>query len=240
MIDLHTHIIPELDDGAKSMEDALDMAATAVRSGVQIVTATSHGDFSACDPQVLIRKYRRGLSMLREEIKHAGLPLRVASGMELLVNKDLLRYAQKHPLPSLNGSGYLLVEFYFDIRYGDAVHMLKLLRNMGYRLVLAHPERYDFVKQDVERVWELTGSGIILQINKGSILREFGVASFYAAEWILSHGLADVTASDAHDPILRTTDLTEAADVLEINYGTEAAELLLKKRPAEILRGREL
>ena len=144
MIDLHAHIIPGFDDGAQTIEDALDMARTAVGSGVRIMTATSHADFSSLDPQIMIQEYRRGLSALRSAIGRACLPLRIASGMELLVNESLLHYAENHPLPSLNGSGYLLVEFYFDIGYGEALRRLEVLRKMGYRLVLAHPERYDF------------------------------------------------------------------------------------------------
>ena len=157
--------------------------------------------------------------------------------MELVVNESLLHYAEKHPLPSLNGSGYLLVEFYFDIRYREAVRRLEVLRKMGYRLVLAHPERYDFTKQNVSRAAELADSGIILQINKGSLLHEFGERAHRAAVWILSHGLAGVVASDAHDPVLRTPDLAEVADILAMEFGAEAAEVLLKKRPAEILKG---
>ena len=237
MIDLHAHIIPGFDDGAQTIEDALDMARTAISSGVRIMTATSHGDFSSCDPQTMIQKYRKGLAVLRSAIERAGLPLRVASGMELLVNENLLHYAEQHPLPSLNGSGYLLVEFYFDIRYTEAVRRLEVLRKMGYRLVLAHPERYDFTKRDVGRAAELADSGIILQINKGSLLHEFGERSYHAAEWILSRGLAGVVASDAHDPILRTPELAEVADMLAMDYGAEAAEVLLKKRPSEILKG---
>ena len=130
MIDLHAHIIPGFDDGAQTIEDALDMARTAVGSGVRIMTATSHADFSSLDPQIMIQEYRRGLSALRSAIGRARLPLRIASGMELLVNESLLHYAENHPLPSLNGSGYLLVEFYFDIGYGEALRRLEVLRKM--------------------------------------------------------------------------------------------------------------
>lgn len=237
MIDLHAHIIPGVDDGAHTMEDALDMVRTAVRSGVKIMTATSHCDFASGDPQKIIQRYRRGLQSLREEIRSAQIPLRVASGMELLVNESLLHYAESHPLPSLNGSGYLLVEFYFDIRYSEAVYVLDELRKMGYRLVLAHPERYDFVKRDIGRAADLADTGVILQINKGSLMHEFGERSFHAAEWLLSHGFAGVVASDAHDPILRTPDMIEIEDMLGMEYGVDAAELLLKVRPAEILKG---
>lgn len=238
MIDLHAHIIPGLDDGAKSVEDALDMAVASARSGVQIVAATSHGDFSSGNPDMLIRNYRRGLAMLREEIRRAEIPLHIVSGMELLVNDSLLHYAENHPLPSLNGSGYLLVEFYFDMWYQEAVQMLDVLRDMGYRLVLAHPERYDFTKQDINRAAELADNGVILQLNKGSLLHEFGERSYFVARQLLTYGLAGAVASDAHDPVLRTPDLTEVADILEIEYGMDATDLLLQKWPEEILQGR--
>ena len=101
--------------------------------------------------------------------------------MELLVNDRLLRYAEEHPLPSLNGSGCLLAEFYFDVRYSYAERMLSALQEKGYRIVLAHPERYAFIRQDPERARELADNGVILQLNKGSFFREFGERSYHAA-----------------------------------------------------------
>ena len=158
MIDLHAHIIPGIDDGAQSSADALEMAETAADCGVRILTATAHMNLDACDPEAHLAKYREGLSALRAGIAKAGIRLRVASGMELLVNDRLLRYAEEHPLPSLNGSGCLLAEFYFDVRYSYAVRMISALHEMGYRIVLAHPERYAFIRQDrsVPGSWRIT------------------------------------------------------------------------------------
>ena len=79
---------------------------------------------------------------------------------------------------------------------------------------------------------------MILQLNKGSFFREFGERSYHAARWILSRGLAGVIASDAHDPVMRTTDLAEMKELLETEYGPDTAELLLVKRPGAILRGK--
>ena len=238
MIDLHAHIIPGIDDGAQSPADALEMAESAADCGVRILTATAHMNLDACDQEVHLAKYREGLSALRAGIAKAGIRLRVASGMELLVNDRLLRYAEEHPLPSLNGSGCLLAEFYFDVRYSYAVRMISALHEMGYRIVLAHPERYAFIRQDPERARELADNGVILQLNKGSFFREFGERSYHAARWILSRGLAGVIASDAHDPVMRTTDLAEMKELLETEYGPDTAELLLVKRPGAILRGK--
>ena len=237
MIDLHAHIIPGLDDGARTMEDALEMAETAASCGVRILTATAHMDPASCDPEEYAARYREGLAALREETARAEIPLRIASGMELLVSEDLLRFAENRPLPSLNGSGYLLAEFYFDVRFSDAVRMLDALQALGYRIVLAHPERYAFIRRDPARAEALARKGVILQLNKGSFFREFGEGAFLAAKWILARGLAGVIASDAHDPVMRTPDLAEMRELLEVEYGTEAARALLVKRPGDILRG---
>ena len=237
MVDLHIHILPGMDDGAETMEDALEMARSSVESGVDTVAASSHGNFDGYEPEELFEQYEEKFQAFRAKLSEEKIPLQVCRGMEWLVDDRLLDYIRKRRLPTINGGGYLLVEFYFDIRYTEAVRRLEVLRKMGYRLVLAHPERYDFTKRDVGRAAELADSGIKVQINKGSLLHEFGERSYHAAEWILSRGLAGVVASDAHDPILRTPELAEVADMLAMDYGAEAAEVLLKKRPSEILKG---
>ena len=82
--------------------------------------------------------------------------------------------------------------------------------------------------------------GVILQVNKGSILGELGRRAARTADWLLSRGMAGLVASDAHDPVLRTPDLEETARVLDIYYGSSASRILLERNPARILEGREL
>ena len=101
--------------------------------------------------------------------------------------------------------------------------------------------RTEYTKEQGETIGlarELADNGVILQLNKGSFFREFGERSYHAARWILSRGLAGVIASDAHDPVMRTTDLAEMKELLETEYGPDTAELLLVKRPGAILRGK--
>ena len=115
MIDLHSHIVPGFDDGARSMEDALEMARMAADSGVTILAATSHGDFSQGDPGACLRDYRKRLAMLRREVRLAGIRLKLAGGMEILLTGETLRYAERHRLPGLRGGNWILAEFVFDI-----------------------------------------------------------------------------------------------------------------------------
>ena len=235
MIDLHCHIIPGIDDGAGTIEDSLEMARIAVENGTRIVAATSHGDFARVEPGEYVRYYVKKLVSLRKVLKKEGIPLKVAGGMELLVNEELLRYAQEHPLPAINGGRYILVEFRFDVSADLAEKSLDRLRGLGWKLVLAHPERYDFIRRDPSRVRALYRAGTVLQINKGSLSGAFGRLASRAADQMLREGIAGVVASDAHDPVLRTIDLEDTAAILDLYYGSDASRILLKRNPYRIL-----
>lgn len=234
-IDLHMHILPGVDDGAETMEDAVEMAEISVRSGIGTVAATPHGDFSRRDAIEYIRLCSAKLDALRSELARRKIPLKVVGGMELLVNEALIKWARENRLPGINGSRWLLVEFYFDISLSRALRMADELAALGYRLILAHPERYGLARRSPEDLRAFYDRNIILQVNKGSILQEFGRKAFRAADWMLSAGIAGAVASDAHDPVLRTPDMEDAADVLEMYYGRDAAEVLMERNPGRIV-----
>ena len=101
--------------------------------------------------------------------------------------------------------------------------------------MLAHPERYDCVKRDSAILYALYDKGIILQVNKGSLAGNFGQRAYRRADLMLREGIAGIVASDAHDPVLRTPELDETADLLNLYYGHDAAEILLKRNPGRVL-----
>lgn len=236
MIDLHIHILPGLDDGAETMEDALEMARISVESGVDAVVASSHGNFSGYEPEELFEQYEEKFRAFREKLSEEMIPLNVYRGMEWLADDSLLAYIRERRLPTINGSGYLLVEFYFDSSRRYVTSALEKLSEAGYRLILAHPERYDFARRYPESLIELYRKEIVLQVNKGSLLGEFGRRAFRAADYMLAKGLAGAVASDAHDPVLRSPDLDETARILDLHYGSDASEILLEETPLYILK----
>ena len=236
MIDLHIHILPGLDDGAETMEDALEMARISAESGVDTVVASSHGNFDGYEPEELYERYERKFQTFQERLSEEKIPLKVCRGMEWLVNDRLLRYIRERKLPTINGGGYLLVEFWFDSSRRYVMSALEKLSEAGYKLVLAHPERYDFVRRSPEILIELYRQEIILQVNKGSLRGEFGRGAFRAADYMLAKGLAGAVASDAHDPVLRSPELEETARILDLHYGGDASEILLEETPLYILK----
>ena len=240
MIDLHMHILPGLDDGAQSMEEAVEMAQIAAECGTEVCAATSHGRFDRQEAGEYIFRYRKALKQLKAELKRRGIGLDVRSGMELLADESLLRYAESHPLPGYGGGRFLLTEFYFDISLRQALETLDALMRKGYHIVLAHPERYDFIKRQPENAYTLYREGVILQVNAGSIAGKFGRGAFRAADHILGEGLAGLVASDAHDAFTRTPDLEETERILDLYYGIDASEILLEENPRRILEGRKI
>lgn len=235
MVDLHIHILPGMDDGAETMEDALEMARSSVESGVDTVAASSHGNFDGYEPEELFEQYEEKFQAFRAKLSEEKIPLQVCRGMEWLVDDRLLDYIRKRRLPTINGGGYLLVEFYFDSSRRYVMSALDKLSEAGYRLILAHPERYDFARKSPESLIDLYRQEIILQVNKGSLLGEFGRRAFRAADYMLAKGLAGIVASDAHDPVLRSPDLEETARILDLHYGSDASEILLEETPLHIL-----
>lgn len=127
------------------------------------------------------------------------------------------------------------MEFWFDASSRRIREGLEELARMGWKLVLAHPERYDALWRHPELLAELDRRGVVLQVNQGSLLGDFGRRVRALAEFMLRKEIAGALASDAHDPILRSPDLDEISRLLELRYGPGAAAYLLRDNPWRIL-----
>ena len=241
MIDLHCHILPGVDDGAETMEDALAMARMAAESGVTHLIATPHcnlpytRDKNYVTPELLSR-----FVQLRTAIQEAGIPLKLYPGCEVLCTPEVPELIRQNKLLPLGNSNYLLVEFFFDEDLYYIDDMLSAIAVAGMRPVIAHPERYDAVQNNPQIVERWFHRGYIIQLNKGSILGRLGRRAKQTADWVLRRGLAHVVASDAHSPVARTTQMTELQDYLNYHCAPEYAHILLQENPHRILNGRPI
>ena len=135
---------------------------------------------------------------------------------------------------------YFLTEFSFDEDPAFCHDILAECASMGFRPVIAHPERYFFLQDDPRIAFDWCISGYALQVNKGSLLGRFGPGPQETAGLLLDHGLVACVASDAHHPLQRTTHMGQIAELLVEEYGEGYAGLLLEDNPARILSGRDL
>ncbi len=240
MIDIHTHILPGIDDGADNMEMTLEMLSIAAMSGVTDIVATPHANipgvyenYDSSDLQKLARD-------VLEAKNRARIPVRLHRGMEIYATDELPRLLSSGRVWTLGGTSCFLTEFSFaeDPQFCDAI--LKECSSLGFRPVIAHPERYYFVQEYPQIAYEWCIRGYALQINKGSLLGRFGRKEQDLAQLLISHGLAACVASDAHKHDRRSTYMREVELRLRQDVGESYTDVLLEKNPRRILSGERL
>lgn len=230
MIDLHSHILPELDDGSQSLQESLAMARMAVESGVTVMAATPH----CADGRA--REVYESWKLLRQALKESGIPLRLFPGMEIFGTEDTLRLLREGNLFTLNGSRYPLIEFSF---HSDGDHETRILHSLckaGLRPVVAHPERYSYVQYNPELINRWYRMGCLMQINRGSLLGRFGPRPQEMAAQLIERHFAAIVASDAHSTRMRTPWMEDVKTLLTQEFSPACARRLLLVNPSKILK----
>lgn len=237
MTDIHCHIMPGIDDGADSYEEALAMANEAYEAGTRVMAATPHYyNESQCrypsSRGDVISKYKK----LRDYLKAAGCPVTLCIGAEHFGVSDIGRLAHENKLIPLNGSRYVLVEFNFDDEPERVRYVLSQLLESSYVPVIAHPERYFFIQQEPARLYRYLDLGCLIQINKGSPLGRYGEDSKELSMWMLRNRLPHIVASDCHSPFQRTPDMGELHEQVSLHISESYADRLFNENPMKILK----
>jgi protein-tyrosine phosphatase len=212
VIDLHSHILPGLDDGPATMEGSLALARAAVDAGTRTILATPHiNDDRSIDAARVAAK----LELLRPALAAAEIPLEVLPGGEIAMWRlgDLDDAALR--TLALGGGPYLLVESPFSPAIGAFEPLVLDLLGRGHRVLLAHPERCPAFHRDPERLQRLVDAGVLVQITAGSMTGGFGSTVRRLTATMLRTGVVHVVASDAHDAVKRPPGLNDGFTSLE-------------------------
>ena len=213
MIDLHTHILPGLDDGARTLEDALDMASAFAGEGVTAVAATPHvrDDFPTSIEAML-----EAVETLQQALAREGIRLVVLPGAELSVEWIARFDVTELRRLTLAGSGrYILVETPDHGWPAALVEQLLELRLAGFTPLLAHPERNPVVQATPSLLAPLVEGGMLVQVTAASLDGRLGKASQVTGRRLVAAGLAHVLASDAHAAHVRAAGMRRALETLE-------------------------
>ena len=230
MIDLHSHILPELDDGARSLEDSLAMARMAVDSGVTAMAATPH---CGSDRR---KSVFAAWNLLREALEESGIPLSLYTGMEIFGTPDTPRLLREGKLLALNDSRYPLIEFSFYSDGEEETRILDRICRDGFRPLVAHPERYGYVQRDPRLIDRWVRMGCLIQLNRGSLFGRFGTEAQKLAAELVERGFVTVVASDAHSPRVRTPWMADVEKLLSAEFSPQTARILLQENPEKILK----
>ncbi len=233
MIDLHCHLLPGLDDGARDLDESIAMARMAQQDGIRAIVCTPHvkpGIYDNRTPGI-----QEAIRNLRAELARREIAVELFSGADIHIAPNLGQRLRAGEIPSIAGTRYFLFEpphHLLTPRIGDLVR--DLIRQ-GYVPIITHPERLSWLSSRYDTFEQLQDAGCLVQVTAGSILGEFGKTARYFAERMMEEGRIDLVASDGHDTRGRPPLLSRARDHVARRLGEEEAKAMVLWRPAAIL-----
>lgn len=239
MIDLHSHLLPGIDDGADDMAQALAMARLAAASGTTHLLCTPHLHPGRYDNTAA--SIAAALAAFRAEVAAAGIPLQVGYGAEVRFDMEIMLKLPAGELPFAGrweGKDVLLLEFpHGEIPFG-AEKLTQWLLDRQVLPMIAHPERNKGVMRTPSRLKAFIDRGCLLQVTAGSLAGRFGERAQELAEDLLQANVVTVIASDAHNLQYRPPLLAEGRERAAALLGEAAADALVVSRPAALAANR--
>lgn len=238
MIDIHSHILPDTDDGARTLEEAVEMAKIATEDGIEYMVSTPHmfnGLSGNPEPSEILER----VAALNEAINDPN-GLKILPGNEVHVSHDIAEQARNNRVTKINQRNYMLVEFpQLTVPVGADELFYKLLLQ-GVRPILVHPERNAQIQTNPSIVGRFVERGVYIQVTAMSVTGEFGPAAKNTADNLLRHNCVHFLATDTHRTKSRPPILSRGRDAAALVIGPEPAAALVEANPRAVINGEPL
>jgi protein-tyrosine phosphatase len=238
MIDIHNHILPGLDDGAKELETSIAMARMAAADGITHLVATPHANsrYEFNPAEIEAR-----LSAIREALAGEGVAITLGSGCDFHLSYENIQNAHRQPKKySINAKNYLLVElpdFSIPKQLDEAFYELRVA---GLEPILTHPERNPVLQKDTSRLEEWLRQGMLVQVTTSSVMGKMGPVAERLAHRMLANRWVHFLATDAHNLNSRPPQMRAACEAVAKKYGEAYAHRLCVENPLAVFEGRPL
>ncbi|MDY5635727.1 MAG: capsular polysaccharide biosynthesis protein Cps4B [Streptococcus orisratti] len=243
MIDIHSHIVFDVDDGPDTLEESLALIKESYSQGVRTIVSTSHrrkGMFETPEEKIFTN-----FSVVKEEVEKIYDDLTLCFGGELYYSNDIPEKLSKNQVPRMNGTRFALVEFSMTTPWKEIHTGLSQVLMQGVTPIVAHIERYNALEFNKERVKELIDMGCYTQINSSHVLKPKLFGDKYKvfkkrARYFLEENLVHCVASDMHNTGERKPYMKEAYQIIFKDFGKKRAHDLFKDNPQTLLENNYL
>ncbi len=236
MIDIHTHILPAIDDGSPDLDTSVNTVRIAQEAGISEIVLTPHylrGSYDNPRPKLLAI-----LPELEKAVAEAGIEMKFHIGTEVMLDNNILDDIRKHDL-HLADTKYVLVESSMNGFPGFFIQALYDLVRNGYKPILAHPERYMDIQTNIGMAEDLLYRNVYMQVNAGSLTGGYGNNVERTAWALIENGLAHFLASDNHCRT-QNNSMQDAVELINERYDEYTSELFTRINPGKMLRGEEI
>lgn len=235
MIDFHSHILPGIDDGSRNLEQSIAMVNEAKEAGFKKIISTSHymENYYECKE----RDRRQLLKKVQENVQGIELIL----GNEIYITNNIIELLQNGQASSINGTKYVLFEFPLITTrpMNDKEVIYRLVEN-GYIPIIAHPERYPFIQENPDYLFELEEMGALFQANYGSIIGMYGLKAKKTLKILLKNNLISFLGSDVHRPEQVYNKMPKIIKKLKKIISNEEFEEFTQINPEKVLKNENI
>lgn len=236
-IDIHSHILPNLDDGSKSMRQSLDMLKIAVEQGITTIFATPHNMPGKGQPSPEVVQER--VEELRKAAEEEGIRIEILIGTEYFFREEVVELLEDEKGITMNDTEFVLVEFDPMVEKVYFRNALRSILTTGCCPIVAHVERYAKVMKDMTFLKEIKKMGALLQINAASVIGDNGFHTKMDVKKLLKEEMVEFIGTDAHSDGKRAPYMEKCAAILTKKYDKDYADALLHDNAQDLLINRE-
>lgn len=239
MIDIHSHILPNIDDGSTGIEMTLEMLKNAEKDGTTKIVATPH--YCTGYWESSYSKVKEEINNIRNIAKNNGIGIQIYHGQEIYFNTNLLELYERNIIGTINDTRYMLVELPIREINKQTLDILYELNIKGLTLILAHPERYIEFIDDPNKINDFIDEGILFQLNSGSLMGNFGKSVQKTAQLFLENNIYNFIGSDGHNITNRCTGISKCIENINKRcngYGDflyESSEFMLDNKGVKFI-----
>lgn len=233
MIDIHSHILPSIDDGSKDIEETKKVIQEAINAGFEGIVLTSHYIEGYYEADVKERE-----KLIRKIQKIQNIQLYI--GNEVYFTENMIQLLEDKKISTINNTRYILFEIPFNIKPMNIYDIIYEMMQHKLIPILAHPERYTFIWKQPDMIFDLIEKGVLMQANYGSIIGQYGKQAQLIVEKFLLNDMIHFLGTDAHKPESIYTQMTEVLQKLEQLIGKEKLQKLSKTNPDKMIHNEKI